>query len=265
MSFLEEALERNLARDRLGDQITEDTCPQEEKKETCTMRGEQEGYSAIDYCDMTSVASEHFRRFRFKLKKIIDMHSNTVLAFTSSVSNEGRTFFSINLAMILAENNDGKILVVDTDFEANKLNGSIDLKSDQGFAELISGKCRIEDVLLDGPITGLSFLPAGDHQQVNANSINFENMKQVMKDLRKQFDIIIMIVPPILEVPEAVSLSFISDGVILVIDESSTKKKLVKRSLELLGKSNLLGFVLNKSEEPDTDYYRKKDRSKISA
>jgi Mrp family chromosome partitioning ATPase len=82
-------------------------------------------------------------------------------------------------------------------------------------------------------------------------------MRDTIPDLRRRFKFIVIDSPPILAATDAVILSSLTDGVLLVVRSGSTPKEAFTRSRDLLGavKSRLLGVVLNAVDSSAPDYY----------
>src|SRR5256885_9619359 len=104
---------------------------------------------------------------------------------------------------------------------------------------------------------GLFFLPAGTPPPNPAELLASSNMKDVLAELREQYDHIVVDTPPALSVTDAVVMSTRADAVVLVIRSGQTTKQALRRSRDLLMQVNarVSGVLLNAVDLTSPDYY----------
>jgi len=114
-----------------------------------------------------------------------------------------------------------------------------------------------------GPITniyhlegaGFWFLPAGSPPEINLDLMQSERLAELMNQLTGWFDWIVIDSPPIVPLADTSIWVRSADGVLLVAREGTTQRRQLKRGLQALEPSKLLGVVLNSSTNPDHDSY----------
>ena len=87
--------------------------------------------------------------------------STRVLMVTSARPGEGKTFVSVNLALVFAQEVDAEILLIDGDAHRRSLTDLFDLKPYRGLADLLSGQAPLSEVLFQTDLPSLWIMPAG--------------------------------------------------------------------------------------------------------
>lgn len=194
-----------------------------------------------------SPLAEEFRRVRANVQHQMTQKSMQTILVTSSTSKEGKSLISGGLATVMAM--DGKkTIFIDADLRAPMGNQIFDLPKRVGLTSVIAGQFTLHEVIQETDIPNLSFLGAGPLPTTPAEILSSEGMKQLIKKLKEQFDVIVIDTSP-LHVADAVSLTTIADGCLYVIDSKNTKVGKVSEGLGLLEKVNapIVGTILNKS------------------
>ena len=156
-------------------------------------------------------------------------HSKVFLV-TSSVSGEGKTILSSNLAVLLAQSGK-KVLLVDTDLRLGAMNIVMNLPSRAGLSELLAGQSpqpeidSVNDVpILDVLQTGA--VPANPSELLGSPAFN-----QWLSVWREQYDYIVLDSAPLLPVTDSLTLAPVSDIILLVARSGLTRKSRVVRKL----------------------------------
>ena len=138
------------------------------------------------------------------------------IAVTSAVSGEGKTTVSANLAVTLAQNLEGKrVLLIDADMREPSIARTFCIKpGGHGLSEYLSG--IDEDPKFDYlPQYKLMVLTAGGHSYNPTKLIGSEKMQRLIKACEKEFDYVIIDTPPVNIVSDAVLLNGIADGYLI--------------------------------------------------
>ena len=170
------------------------------------------------------------------------------IAVTSAVSGEGKTTVSANLAITLAQNLEGKrVLLIDADMREPSIARTLSIKpGGHGLSEYLSG--IDEDPKFDYlPQHKLMVLTAGGHSYNPTKLIGSEKMHRLIKACEKEFDYVIIDTPPVNIVSDAVLLNGIADGYLIATrseysDVHSTNQCISK--LEQVG-AEIYGIVLS--------------------
>ena len=194
-----------------------------------------------------SVFLEAFRALRTNLEFIMQADKKyQSIVVTSTVSGEGKTTISANLALILAKGGK-KVVIVDLDMRRAKLSEYFGLKNDKGVSTLLSKKHTLEEVIQPVEEKGIDIITAGPVPPNPSELIMSDYAAEVMKALREWYDYIVLDTPPVGLVTDAAILMHHADASLLVIKHGYTRKEFV-RNLDRMVKDHKIGhvgFVLN--------------------
>ncbi|MDE5863377.1 MAG: CpsD/CapB family tyrosine-protein kinase [Lachnospiraceae bacterium] len=185
-----------------------------------------------------------------------DIH---VIAFTSSVPNEGKSAVSFNLASSLAE--DGKnVLYIDADIRKSVTIAryGVDIET-KGLSHYLSGQCKLEEVIYETNIDKFSIIFTGQIAPNPSELLGSDRFKKLVATQREAFDYIIIDCPPLGSVIDAAIVAKECDGAVIVIETDNASYKIVQRVKKQLEQSGcrILGAVLNKVEMGGKGYYGK--------
>ena len=107
-----------------------------------------------------SMLTESFRAIRTNLQFISNIQSSKIVAVSSTISGEGKTFLTINLAGILAFTGK-KVIVIDLDMRKPKLHLGFGEKNNLGMSEILSKKIKAKEAIKKSSLNGLDFITAG--------------------------------------------------------------------------------------------------------
>jgi succinoglycan biosynthesis transport protein ExoP len=179
-------------------------------------------------------------------------HPPRVILVTSSVAGEGKSTLARSLAFGLKSNQ--KVLLMDADFRHPSSSAFFQAEGDDGLVEVLTGLAAFEDAISNQ--NGLSFLPAGRKPQNPTDLLSSERMKNLVYNLRRSYDWVIIDSPPLEPVIDARILSTFSDKVVFVVQWQRTPRETVARNAEIFSHSKSLGgIVLNRVDESKTPRY----------
>ncbi|GLI55792.1 capsular polysaccharide biosynthesis protein [Propionigenium maris DSM 9537] len=173
-----------------------------------------------------------------------------VILCTSTVPGEGKSFVTANYAMSVAISGE-KVLLIDCDIRRPRAHSIFNLKVETGIADILLGKKRTEEVIFKEVEKNLDLLPS-KHLNNNVTELFLGGrMKNLIENLKKDYDLILLDTPPLLATSDAAILSKYSDGVIFVCGYGMITKKELIQAKKMLSKAeaNLYGIVINKIEE----------------
>jgi len=180
-----------------------------------------------------------------------------VIMVTSALPQEGKTTTSINTAVVLAQKG-VRVLLIDADLRRPSIHKTLGMGPRSGLSNVLTGSTTLEQAISRTAILpNLFVLPAGTPPPNPAELLASANMRDVLLQLREQFDHIVIDTPPSLSVTDAVVLSPRSDAVVLVIRSGQTTKQALRRSRDTLLQVNakLVGVLLNAVDLSSPDYY----------
>ena len=194
-----------------------------------------------------SSINEMFRLLRTNLNFINHNVSKPVIAVTSSVSGEGKTFIALNLGLTLALA-DKKVVILGLDLRKPKLVSYINSSSRAGITNFLTGQNSVEEILQQyEPNPNLFFITSGPIPPNPAELILAEKMEELINRLKERFDYILIDTPPIGLVTDALLLRRFSDNLLIVVRHKYTRKEML-RNLEMMYRRNELpraNIVLN--------------------
>ena len=180
-----------------------------------------------------------------------------VIMVTSALPQEGKTTTSINCAVVLAQKGI-RVLLIDADLRRPSIHKTLGMGPRSGLSNVLTGSATLETAITRSPILpNLDVLPAGTPPPNPAELLASTNMRDVLQELRGQYDHIVVDTPPTLSVTDAVVLSPRADAIVLVIRSGQTTKQALRRSRDILTQVNakVSGVLLNAVDLSSPDYY----------
>ena len=180
-----------------------------------------------------------------------------VIMVTSSLPQEGKTTTSINTAVVLAQKG-VRVLLIDADLRRPSIHKTLGMGPHSGLSNVLTGSTTLEQAITrTAVLPNLFVLPAGTPPPNPAELLASANMREVLAQLRDQYDHIVIDTPPSLSVTDAVVLSPRADAVVLVIRSGQTTKQALRRSRDILMQVNakVVGVLLNAVDLSSPDYY----------
>lgn len=195
----------------------------------------------------TELAVEGFRSLRTSLHfGMLDAKTRSV-AITSSAPAAGKSFTSTNLAVVAAQAGQ-RVCLVDADLRRGILRRYFNVqKNTPGLAELLAGEVSLDEVLVEGPVPGLSFLPTGRFPPNPSELLMRNSFSELIKTLDTRFDLTLLDCPPVLAVTDPVVIGRVAGATIAVVRHDVTpigEVQAMQRALET-GGVHLAGVVLN--------------------
>lgn len=184
--------------------------------------------------------------------------SNLVLV-TSALAGEGKTWFTLNLALSLAREIDRTVLVVDSDCVKADLGRLLGAVRRPGLYDALADpELDLADLILRTQRPGLSFLPAGSVRAEATERLASQAMARLAQDLAQRYPdrLILFDAPSVLGTSGAAALAAHVGQVLLVVEACRTSAETVRRALAALSHAPLAGVVLNKQQLPGSRPFR---------
>ena len=212
-------------------------------------------YRVITVEEPLSLAAESYRRIKTALEFANVDTPPQVIQVCSSMQGEGKSVTVLNIAATYAE--DGKkALVVDLDFRRPKLHRSFKVENKNGITDVLAGHITLKDAIKHGD-NGIDCLNRGEKTPYPTAVLGSENIVKLFEQLRKDYEYIIVVCPPILAVSDAAIISKLCDGCLFVVSQSKTEKAAAKESVKILRDNNvnILGCVFAGITAKGGNYY----------
>lgn len=199
---------------------------------------------------------EAYRTIRNSLKfASLDKPINGLL-ITSSMQGEGKTTTVVNLGISITREGK-KVLLMDTDLRRPSIHEKFGVSNSIGITTILGEEAKPGDVIKKADIEGLSVLTSGPIPPDPGRMVESTKMRQLIKDLAKQYDIVILDSPPVLVVNDPIMLAGYVDGTILVLESHKLTRRALSQARELLKSANIqpVGVTLNKFKIERGGYY----------
>lgn len=229
------------------------------------------------YDKMSFAVSESFKMLRTKLSLTLPQEEGqkkcNIIGITSAMKGEGKTHTSINLAYSFAEAQN-KTLLIEADMRLPNIQKHLALKrpvvtTEQdanhgrlGLSNLLVGQASDIEVIQNyRSARGISFdvIVGGDIPPMPSELLGSEQMKTVLERLAKQYRYIILDLPPVSVVTDAIAVSTVVDGYVIVVRRNVCDQRALEDTMYQLRLVNakLLGCVFNGSDSNEKgDYHR---------
>jgi succinoglycan biosynthesis transport protein ExoP len=178
-----------------------------------------------------------------------------VTLVTSAVAGEGKTVTAVNTAAMLAQLG-ASVLLIDADMRRPRCHRVLDLDNNLGLTEVLTGVRDLQDLIRGTVVPNLFVLTSGSVPPNATELVGSSKMHQVVTQLQQIYDYIVIDSPPIMPVSDALLLSTIVDGVLLVTNASRTPKQQVRAARARLeyARAKIFGTVLNKVKIHHSEY-----------
>ncbi|MEH7529184.1 CpsD/CapB family tyrosine-protein kinase [Priestia megaterium] len=200
--------------------------------------------------------AEQYRTIRTNIQfSNVDQDIKTIVV-TSSGAEEGKSTTTSNLATVYAQQG-LNVLLIDADLRKPTGHYTFRLENHIGLTNVLTRQSTLAQAVQESEIPHLSVLTSGPIPPNPSELLASAQMAELLKEMKKQFDMIIFDTPPILAVADAQILANQVDGTILVVSSGKTEKDAALKSKELLSnaKGKLLGVVLNNRKVEEGNYY----------
>jgi capsular exopolysaccharide synthesis family protein len=213
----------------------------------------------LSHTQPKSQISEAFRALRTSLLLSQADHPPQVILVTSALPREGKTTAAVNLAVTLAQLGD-RTLLLDSDMRKPGIRRALNLLSgnEKGLSSYLAGVTNLDEIVVPHPvISNLETITTGPVPPSPADLLSSRRMREAISELRLRFKFIVIDSPPVMAATDAVIVSSLTDGVLLVARSGETPKEAFTRTRDLLGavKCRILGVVLNAVDSSAPDYY----------
>ena len=225
-----------------------------QKKSHLLFAGEESKRTLHENLEFT--ATEQYKLLRANLNFTIPEDEKCpVIGVTSSMRGEGKSTTAVNLSYVLAENGK-KVLLIDGDLRIPSVAKKMDIESSPGLTDLLIGKGAQMGNYQSQLLPNWYILPSGDIPPNPSELLGSRRMESILNDLKETFDYIIIDLPPVNLVSDALSISQFITGMIVVIREEYTEKKELENCFRQLKLSNVnvLGCVMNEAKNGGGSY-----------
>jgi len=193
-----------------------------------------------------SVIAETFRRIRTRLEYMTADTTSPIIAISSSMAGEGKTFCALNLASVFAISGK-KTVLVGFDMRKPGLNKVIDLNNHQGLSQYLIGKATFEEIVQPGPQDDLYLIASGAIPPNPSELIGSQRAQDLFQRLRKEFDIILLDTPPMGIVTDGYLLARHADSLVFLTRQDYTVKEVFIHTIRQMNDEGIknIGILIN--------------------
>ncbi len=196
-----------------------------------------------------SPLAESFRAIRSSLQYLYkkkNLEGSKILMLTSSISGEGKTFCSINLATVFALS-EKKTVIVGLDLRKPRIFGDFNIANNKGVVNYLIGNETLEAITESTHIPYLDLISSGPIPPNPAELLMSDAMEELIKELKEKYDYIILDTPPVGLVSDALELAKFCDATLYVVKQGYTKKGMlhVVNEKHKRGELNNISILLN--------------------
>lgn len=173
-----------------------------------------------------------------------------MVSITSSSKSEGKTITAVNIAIALAQQVDTRVLIIDCDLRRPRIQSVLEIPVDKGITNYLNFECEVSDIVYTSKLDNLDAICCGTIPPNPSELLASDNMKELIKELSKQYDYIIFDTPPIGVVIDALPIIKQTDGVVVIVRDNVTDIRDYKKTIDILKRSeaNIIGVIFNDVE-----------------
>ena len=185
---------------------------------------------------------ESYKKARTNIAYSIVKKGCKMVSITSSSKSEGKTITAVNIAIALAQQVDTRVLIIDCDLRRPRIQSVLEIPVDKGITN--------SDIVYTSKLDNLDAICCGTIPPNPSELLSSDNMKELIKELSKQYDYIIFDTTPIGVVIDALPIIKQTDGVVVIVRDNVTDIRDYKKTIDILKRSeaNIIGVIFNDVE-----------------
>ena len=218
-----------------------------------------------EYIIFTNETNRHFVDSISELQSNINLASYDkeykVIAISSASAGEGKSTLAANLAYLYSLKGK-KTLLINLDLRKPTSHYFFNVIRDEGIVEYCAGECSKEDIIKHTDYKGLDIITSGKKTMFASELISSLKVKNLVDELKSQYDYIIVDTSPINDVTDALLTKNFIDGVVLVVRHNKSKINSVKEAVNKLNENgiDIIGSVLVGVKHKTGYYYYYSDK-----
>ncbi len=204
--------------------------------------------------------SENYAKLRMNLFYTLVEKEQKIVVITSSVSGEGKSTISANLAISCAMSGNN-VLLVDGDMRRSSQSEIFKYETDkEGLSDVLAGRCEWQNVIMKDVAQKVDLLPAGHLPPNPAELLESARMQQLLLELNDAYDLVLLDMPPVDIVADPLAVSAHVAGCILIVRQHFTTHQDLRKALNAaeMTDMNVLGFVFYGEHMHESGYYSRK-------
>lgn len=182
-----------------------------------------------------------------------------IVGVTSSVRGEGKTTTSSNLCYSLSEMGK-KVLLLECDLRIPSIPEKLQVRREPGLTNLLISRKSYKDFIQHSPLADdFDIITSGSFSPNPSELLGSPRMESVLKQMEQDYDYIIIDMPPILAVSDALVISRILHGIVLVVHKGIARRRELADTMRQLNlvSAKVLGFVFKDTSNAKPGYRKR--------
>lgn len=203
-------------------------------------------------------AAEAYKLLRTKIQfSFVDGHDCRIIGVSSALAGEGKSLSSVNLAHSLAQL-DKRVLLMDCDMRRPSLNAKLPIQKTPGLSNYLTRQVDKKEIIQKYTTEECRFdvVSSGRNPPNPIELLSSERMQKMLEELRSDYDYIILDLPPVGEVSDALVASKLADGILLVVRQNYCDRNALADAVNQFKfvDTRILGVVLNCTSDETARY-----------
>lgn len=195
--------------------------------------------TAVVHGERGSMISEQYRIMRTNLMAKFE-GGRFCTMITSAEANEGKSVTTVNLALAMAELQEGRTLIVDCDLRKGRLAKLAGVAQTPGVTEILHSRATLRDCLRSTGVSNLDVLPAGQlAPQEVGELLGRPELAELICNLRRQYEFILVDTPPVNMVSDVGMIGRCANEALMVVRMNRTSREAVNKAMRLLRAVNV--------------------------
>jgi tyrosine-protein kinase Etk/Wzc len=174
---------------------------------------------------------ESLRSFRAALQFSMPHFKNNIVMLAGPTRNLGKSFIAANLAAVVAASGK-RVLLVDADLRHGQLHRYFGVERELGLTSAITGAAAVESIIRQKVCDNLDFIATGPLPPNRAEFLLHLNFGQILSSVSANYDLVLIVPPPILNVADALIIGGHAGAVFIVTRSGQTTETDITESIK---------------------------------
>ncbi|MCP3983066.1 MAG: CpsD/CapB family tyrosine-protein kinase [bacterium] len=220
------------------------------------LQPQEEGHGRAVLLEPKSSVAEHYRHFAIRLNRTLKEADARSVLITSAEPSEGKTTTSCNLALALSSIAGGRqVAFVEFDIRRPSAAKELGVTPRVGIESVLAGEASLPEARLTTNLPDLDLYLAKNPREDAIALISGSPLPPILRELGRQYDLVVIDSPPVLPVPDVPLLLQHVDAALAVVWAGDSRKNAFKEMLDMLGQEKLVGVFLNQASGPRNNRY----------
>ncbi len=195
--------------------------------------------------------AESYRQFAIRLQRRLKERGGRSVIVTSAARGEGKTTTACNLALALASVSSGRrIALLELDLRRPSAAHALGVVVPVGVQRVLADGAPLSDACVHTQLPELDLYLTTEPARDPLGTIAGSTVGALIRDLARQYDVLVIDSPPVLPVPDVPLLTAHADAVLLVARNGISRRAAVREALETIGDEKVIGVFLNEGKTP---------------